>query len=64
MLDGVSVNFYLSGKIKGYGVYDKGRLTGELYEWYENGMIKCYNNGKQLILFDEEGYMYRKAERK
>lgn len=62
--EGVEVDFYPSGILKSYIIYHKRKTIEKYYEWYENGMIKCYNNGKQLILFDEEGYMYRKAERK
>ena len=62
--DGVEVDFYPSGELKSYSIYHKRKNIEIYYGWYENGMIKCYNNGKQLIRFDEEGYMYRKAERK
>jgi len=35
-----------------------------LYERYEDGKIERHFDGKQLIRFDEEGYIYRKEERK
>ena len=38
--DGVKVEFYLSGQIKKYCVWENNRLVGKLYEWFENGMIK------------------------
>ncbi len=62
--EGVEVDFYPLGILKSYIIYHKRKNIEIYYEWYENGMIKCYNNGKQLILFDEEGYMYRKAKQK
>ena len=62
--EGVEVDFYPSGKLESYSIYHKRKTIEIYYGWYENGMIKCYNNGKQLVRFDEEGYMYRKAERK
>lgn len=59
--EGVQVKFYFSGELKSYAVWHKGKTLEVSYGWFENGMIKWYNNGKQLIRFDEEGYMYRKA---
>lgn len=62
--EGEEVEFYFSGELKSYAVWHNGKTLEISYGWFENGMIKWYNNGKQLIRFDEEGYMYRKAERK
>ena len=55
--DGVDVCYYLSGELQSYRVYDKGRLAGKSYEWYENGMIKEYIDcdHNKRILFDRQG---------
>lgn len=55
--DGVTVDFYPSGEVQSYCVYREGKKVEKSYEWYENGMIKWYNNGKQLICFNEKGHI-------
>lgn len=54
--EGVQVDFYFSGVLKSYAVWHKGKTLEVSYGWYENGMIEWYNNGKQLIRFDEKGH--------
>ena len=51
------VDFYPSGALQSYRVYDKRRMIGKSYEWYENGRIKKYvdRNQHKRIEFDEQG---------
>ena len=62
--DGVDVEFYPSGAVHSYSVYDEGRLVGKSYEWYENGMIKKYIDCNQniRILFDKQGKITRQGK--
>ena len=55
--EGIEVNFYFSGELKSYAVWHNGKTLEVSYGWYENGMIKWYNNGKQLICFNEKGHI-------
>ena len=62
--DGVEVEFYPSGAVHSYSVYDKGRLVGTSYEWYENGMIKKYIdfNLNQRVEFDKQGKITKQGK--
>ena len=62
--NGVEVEFYSSGKIKNYCVWNKSRLVGKLYEWYENGMIKKLvdYNRNQRIEFNEQGKITKQGK--
>ncbi|MCM1506331.1 MAG: hypothetical protein NC177_04235 [Ruminococcus flavefaciens] len=65
---GLSVDFYLSGKPKSYGVFNKGNLVGKSYEWYENGLIKRIRNyykndcHYKYIEYDENGNTINQGE--
>ena len=61
--DGVEVDFYPSGAVQSYRVYDKGKVVGKSYEWYENGMIKKvvdYTRNKR-IEFDKQGIITKQC---
>ena len=64
--NGITIWFYPSGEVKGYGVYSKGKLTEIYYEWYENGMIKEYIdfNRNQRLEFDENGNIIKQGKAK
>ena len=62
--NGVEVEFYSSGKIKNYCVWNKSRLVGKFYEWYENGKIKKYVDRDQnkRFEFDEQGIITKQGK--
>ena len=62
--DGVEVEFYPSGAVQSYCVYEKGKPAGKSYEWYENGMIKKYIDCDQnkRILFDKQGKITKQGK--
>ena len=62
--DRVKVTFYPSGKLESYSVYDKGRLRGKSYEWYENGRIKRLIDRihDKSIEFDEQGNIVKQGK--
>jgi hypothetical protein len=62
--DGVEVEFYPSGAVHSYSVFDEGRLVGKSYEWYENGRIKKYIdlNLNQRVEFDKQGKITKQGK--
>lgn len=60
--DRIGVEFYPSGEQKSYCIVHK-KTTEIYYEWYENGRIKLYFDGKRWLYVDKEGYTLRRAGR-
>ncbi len=62
--DGVEVEFYYSGKVKNYCVWESNRLVGKYYEWYENGKIRVLTDWDQdkFTEFDEQGNITKQGK--
>ena len=62
--DGADVEFYYSGKVKNYCVWNNNEIVGKFYEWYEDGMIKIIVDYTQntLIEFDEQGNITKQGK--
>ena len=62
--DGAEVEFYYSGKVKNYCVWEKNRLVGKYYEWYENGKIRVFTDWDQdkFTEFDEQGNITKQGK--